>query len=416
MTGRLLLVLALATGCASVPLLQADLVQAANLVARARASEGVACAPRPLANAEASLAIAEARMLVGDGLGAAKAAADARIAGEEALRLAEPCGQADRDADGVVDAVDRCPDEPEDRDGDRDEDGCPDIDPAGDLDRDGVPNIDDLCPREPEDFDGHADEDGCPETSEDADGDTIPDALDACVHDAEDMDGFKDADGCPDPDNDLDGLVDVRDGCPDAAEDQDGWDDFDGCPDDDNDADGVDDLTDACPDHPGTIDNRGCPAVDRDGDGVGDAQDQCPDAAEVHNGYLDQDGCPDEAAAGVQIQRDRIGLARELAFVGETATLAVDAIAVIDELARVLRDLPGRRLRIEGHLDGSMEPGEASRLSLARAAAVRDALVRAGIDDSRLEVDGLGNTRPIDTNRTSAGRAANRRIELLLVD
>jgi OmpA-OmpF porin, OOP family len=98
----------------------------------------------------------------------------------------------DRDGDGIKDDVDRCPDEPEDRDGFQDADGCPDPDNDGD----GILDIDDLCPNEPED-----------------------------------KDGFEDADGCPDPDNDHDHIPDVDDKCPDQPETYNNVQDEDGCPD-----------------------------------------------------------------------------------------------------------------------------------------------------------------------------------------
>lgn len=68
-------------------------------------------------------------------------------------------GAADRDADGLVDADDRCPDEPEDVDGFSDEDGCPDLD----NDKDGLVDYKDHCCYVAEDMDGKEDLDGCPE-------------------------------------------------------------------------------------------------------------------------------------------------------------------------------------------------------------------------------------------------------------
>ena len=65
----------------------------------------------------------------------------------------------DRDGDGQSDETDRCPDEPEDRDGFQDEDGCPEAD----NDQDGILDIDDRCPADPESKNGRQDEDGCPE-------------------------------------------------------------------------------------------------------------------------------------------------------------------------------------------------------------------------------------------------------------
>ncbi len=66
---------------------------------------------------------------------------------------------ADRDADGLFDANDKCPDEPEDVDGLQDADGCPDPD----NDQDGLQDPKDMCCFSPEDFDGKEDLDGCPE-------------------------------------------------------------------------------------------------------------------------------------------------------------------------------------------------------------------------------------------------------------
>src|SRR5262249_18394977 len=135
---------------------------------------------------------------------------------------------------------------------------------GGDRDHDGVPDSQDLCPDEPEDRDGFEDADGCPDPDNDQDG--IPDAQDRCPNEPEDRDGFQDADGCPDPDNDGDGIPDIQDKCPNEPEDRDGFQDEDGCPDPDNDGDGIPDAQDKCPNEPETF------------NGVDD-DDGCPDAA-----------------------------------------------------------------------------------------------------------------------------------------
>jgi hypothetical protein len=98
-----------------------------------------------------------------------------------------------------------------------------------DSDRDGIPNDVDRCRNEPEDKDGFEDDDGCPDPDNDNDG--IADAADKCPTEAEDKDGFEDQDGCPDLDNDHDGIPDRLDKCPDQAETINGNDDEDGCPD-----------------------------------------------------------------------------------------------------------------------------------------------------------------------------------------
>ncbi|HZU84193.1 MAG TPA: OmpA family protein [Polyangiaceae bacterium] len=88
-----------------------------------------------------------------------------------------------------------------------------DIAPAPrDTDGDGIDDAHDQCTNEPEDKDGYLDEDGCPDVDNDADG--ILDANDKCPNEPEDFDGFQDDDGCPDPDNDGDGVADVDDACP----------------------------------------------------------------------------------------------------------------------------------------------------------------------------------------------------------
>jgi len=131
----------------------------------------------------------------------------------------------DPDHDGIIGDADKCPNEPEDKDGFQDEDGCPDLDNDGD----GIPDAVDKCPNEPEDKDGFQDEDGCPDPDNDHDG--IPDAVDKCPNEAEDKDGFQDEDGCPDPDNDNDGVPDAEDKCPNEPETKNGYQDEDGCPD-----------------------------------------------------------------------------------------------------------------------------------------------------------------------------------------
>lgn len=78
-----------------------------------------------------------------------------------------------------------------------------------DMDGDGLVDADDRCPDEPEDFDAFADKDGCPDIDNDQDG--IVDAQDKCPNVPETMNGFEDADGCPDANIDRAKLA-FRDG------------------------------------------------------------------------------------------------------------------------------------------------------------------------------------------------------------
>jgi OOP family OmpA-OmpF porin len=112
---------------------------------------------------------------------------------KQAAKVEEPAKtEDDPDHDGIVGAADKCPKEPEDKDGFQDEDGCPDLD----NDQDGIPDAKDKCPNEAEDKDGFQDDDGCPDL--DNDGDDIPDAADKCPDQPETKNGFEDDDGCPD--------------------------------------------------------------------------------------------------------------------------------------------------------------------------------------------------------------------------
>jgi outer membrane protein OmpA-like peptidoglycan-associated protein len=131
----------------------------------------------------------------------------------------------DTDGDGLIDEIDKCPEDPEDKDDFEDEDGCPDLD----NDEDGVLDVRDRCPMVPEDKDKFEDEDGCPEDDNDKDG--IKDKKDKCPNEPEDPDGFEDEDGCPDLDNDQDGIPDNEDLCPNEPETENGYADHDGCPD-----------------------------------------------------------------------------------------------------------------------------------------------------------------------------------------
>jgi outer membrane protein OmpA-like peptidoglycan-associated protein len=81
-----------------------------------------------------------------------------------------------------------------------------------DQDADGLIDRRDDCVSEPEDRDGFRDRDGCPDPDNDHDG--IPDEQDACVNQPEDVDGFEDENGCAEQDNDGDGVLDVADACP----------------------------------------------------------------------------------------------------------------------------------------------------------------------------------------------------------
>ena len=297
----------------------------------------------------------------------------------------------DRDHDGVPDSIDRCPDEPEDRDGYQDSDGCPD--PDNDLD--GIPDAVDKCPNDPEDFDGFQDDDGCPDL--DNDGDGIPDLNDACPNEKEDGKGKRPTDGCPSTveDSDGDGIPDVRDKCPDEPEDKDGFQDDDGCPDYDNDGDGIPDIYDACPNEPedmdGFEDDDGCPDPDNDHDGIPDVKDKCPNQPETINNFKDDDGCPDPGPEIVRLGEtdEKIYLSEHINFFPGPAgkpTLTTNSHMLLGLVARAIKNHPEIakvRIDVRGK-DASKEDSE------ERGRVVLQALVKHGVDAQKLKVAGLG--------------------------
>jgi outer membrane protein OmpA-like peptidoglycan-associated protein len=89
---------------------------------------------------------------------------------------------------------------------------------------------------------------------------------------------------------------------------------------------------------------------------------------------------------------------------------------MLDQVARVLQEHPEiDRVVIEGHTDDRGNADVNRKLSQARAEAVRDYLVSKGVESARLEARGFGPDRPIASNKTERGRAANRRVAFIIV-
>ena len=74
------------------------------------------------------------------------------------------------------------------------------------------------------------------------------------------------------------------------------------------------------------------------------------------------------------------------------------------------------RMRIEGHTDAVGSDLANLKLSQARADSVAKSIARRGVETSRLDAVGFGEMRPIQTNDSDDGRAANRRVEFIIVD
>lgn len=289
-------------------------------------------------------------------------------------------GCPDRDGDGIQDAEDDCPDTP----GVVEFNGCPD------RDSDGIQDKEDNCPDEP----GPVETQGCP----DRDKDGILDSEDACP----DKPGDAEHQGCPDTDGD--GVYDNEDKCVEDFGPQDNF----GCPYGDLDGDGIFDKEDRCPDTPGPKENQGCPYGDLDGDGVTDNVDQCPNTP----GLASNNGCPELT----EEEQEIIDVAFEnLEFESGKNKIRSTSFESLDSLASLLKKHTDWKLRIAGHTDNVGAESTNMKLSKNRSNAVRDYLNSRGVGADRFIVEWYGESKPIDTNKTPAGRQKNRRVEMEVV-
>jgi outer membrane protein OmpA-like peptidoglycan-associated protein len=176
-------------GCAQAPKMRGQIAGLEQIVEQAERNGAMRCAPRELATARSQLRFATLELDQGFVSKAQSHLWHAAPNAQAALDMSPPQYCAER---AFVEAP-RLPDDP-------------------DTDGDGIVDSIDSCVVEPEDKDGYLDEDGCPEIDNDLD--TLVDASDKCPNEPEDPDGYQDEDGCPDLDNDNDTVVDVKDMCP----------------------------------------------------------------------------------------------------------------------------------------------------------------------------------------------------------
>jgi outer membrane protein OmpA-like peptidoglycan-associated protein len=281
----------------------------------------------------------------------------------------------DRDKDGILDAVDACPDVKGVASEDPKKHGCP---PPSDRDRDGIVDEVDACP----DVKGVASDDpkkhGCPA---DRDGDGILDLVDACV----DVKGVASDDpkqhGCP-PDRDGDGIVDDVDACPDVK--------------------GV-----ASSDPK----KNGCPP-DTDGDGILDGDDACPTEAGPADPNPKKHGCP-----VVHVTDKEIVILEQVQFDTGKATIKKASDPLLEKVAAVFAaHVEITKVEVQGHTDNVGQAGFNRALSQRRAEEVVKALVKRGIAKERLVAKGYGPSVPIADNKTAEGRQENRRVQFSIIE
>jgi outer membrane protein OmpA-like peptidoglycan-associated protein len=297
---------------------------------------------------------------------------------------AAPPPPADQDSDGVVDADDQCPTQPQGTNPDPTRRGCP----RADDDNDGVFNDEDVCRTQPAGEHPDAARRGCPEG--DADGDTVLDSQDQCVNEAQGEHPDPARRGCPDADTDGDGVFNAQDQCRDQA-------------------------AGANPDPA----RAGCPIPDRDGDTVLDPQDHCPDQAGAPSPDPNRNGCP----GLVSVTTTNIRITQQINFAVNSDRILPTSNALMQAIADALTASPQiRKVSVEGHTDDAGPDARNLGLSERRAQSVVRWLTSHGIAADRLEAHGFGETRPLQpitglTARPLAdARARNRRVEFNITD
>lgn len=156
--------------------------------------------------------------------------------------------------------------------------------------------------------------------------------------------------------------------------------------------------------------------ADTDGDGVLDINDKCPNTPAGTK--VDGSGCPlAPAVTKVYVTEDDKRVVREairnLEFETGKATIVARSYPSLDRVANILIN-KNFSLKLAGHTDNVGSDNANLKLSKDRAEAVKAYLVSKGANESRVEATGYGETQPIATNKTAAGRQKNRRVEFTL--
>jgi outer membrane protein OmpA-like peptidoglycan-associated protein len=153
---------------------------------------------------------------------------------------------------------------------------------------------------------------------------------------------------------------------------------------------------------------------DRDLDGIADSQDACPDIPGIPTDDPASNGCP-PASDVVRVVENRIEYGQVVLFDTGSSVLARDAWSVVQRLADFINSNPQfEQVHIGGHADERGPEDFNRRLSQARADAVREILVRFGVDAGRLTAEGFGFSQPRAQGHTEDDWRQNRRVEFLI--
>jgi outer membrane protein OmpA-like peptidoglycan-associated protein len=123
--------------------------------------------------------------------------------------------------------------------------------------------------------------------------------------------------------------------------------------------------------------------------------------------------------AGLELDSSPEGLVlrvRDLRFAADSDAILPGELWRLDAIAAALKALPGKSFLVAGHSAGVGKALGELELSEKRAKKVADELGARGIEASRLLYRGFGSSKPLEPNDTEAGRAKNRRVEILVLN
>jgi outer membrane protein OmpA-like peptidoglycan-associated protein len=123
-----------------------------------------------------------------------------------------------------------------------------------------------------------------------------------------------------------------------------------------------------------------------------------------------------EELQALKTERGMVMTLGDVLFSSGKTELLPGAMTTIDKLASFLGEYPEKTVRVEGHTDNVGTEEYNLDLSERRALSVKEALVQVGVDASRIDTIGLGESTPITDNTTAAGRLKNRRVEIVIRD
>lgn len=164
------------------------------------------------------------------------------------------------------------------------------------------------------------------------------------------------------------------------------------------------DMMERCPDATCLPVDEDCNPLDSDGDGIPDCDDKCPGTPA--NAKIDASGCEIIESLTIDLVNDE--------FDFDKSTLKPDMKAALDDVASRVEASPGdERLTIIGHTDSIGTEKYNMGLGQRRADATADYLIGLGVSASNITTKSMGEAQPVASNKTKAGRAKNRRVDIM---